>query len=292
MVINIKIKINNEEKNLDLLNDFIFKKIFGESGCEKDTLYIINTITERNFKTLTYLPTEMEGEHNKHKKSSTDVLVGINQDVIVNIECQKQIQDGFHRRSHFYNNRIQSIFLTAGDHHKKLPLAIMINILDFNIKEPAIQKLKNYHNTFIPCEKNQRQYSLDDITETHFVELPKFRKNLKKGNIDLNNPKDRLMVILDVKSPENLIKKVIKMDSFAKNVYNKAERLLQDRDGYLAYIKADQAERDKEAQLRYGEEKGKKEEKVEIAIKLKNKGYSLEEISEITALTIDFIEKL
>jgi len=128
--------------------------------------------------------------------------------------------------------------------------------------------------------------------------------SLKKGNIDLNNPKDRLMILLDVKSPDNLIKKVIEMDSFAKNVYNKAERLLQDRDGYLAYIKADQAERDKKAQIRYGEEKGekrgekkgrkegKKEEKVEIAIKLKNKGYSFEEISDITDLTIDFIEKI
>jgi len=292
----IKIKINGEYKSFDILNDFLFHKVFGENGCQKELLYVINIFTEKNFKTLTYLPTDKKGEHDKHKASSSDVCVQISDEIIVNIESQKQIQEGFHKRSQFYSDRIQSLFLTMGDNHEKLPFTIMINIVNFNIKHPTFKKLKKYHNAFIPCEKEQRQYSLDDISETHFIELTKFRKDLKKGNIDLNNPKDRLMILLNEKSPEHLIKKVIKMDKFAYDVYKKAERVLQDRDGYLAYIKADMAERDKNAQIRYGKKEGieigKEENNLEVAKKLKNEGVSIEIIAKATGLSVSKIKEL
>ena len=104
------------------------------------------------------------------------------------------------------------------------------------------------------------------------------------------------MILLNEESPEHLIKKVIKMDSFAYNTYKKAEKVLQDRDGYLAYIKADMAERDKKAQMRYskneGIEIGKEKNKLEIAEKLKNKGYSIEEICEITSLPLSKVKKV
>jgi len=70
----IKIRINNKEMNIDLLNDFLFGKLFGETGCQKETTHIINTYTKRNFKTLKYEPNEIKGEHQNNKKSITDVL--------------------------------------------------------------------------------------------------------------------------------------------------------------------------------------------------------------------------
>ena len=98
------------------------------------------------------------------------------------------------------------------------------------------------------------------------------------------------------------------MDSFAKNVYKKAERVLQDRSGYLAYIKADQAERDRIAQIEYGRqegieigrkegrkegrEKGREEVNIEIAKNLKNEGVSLELIAETTGLPLSKVKKL
>jgi hypothetical protein len=70
----IKIKVNDEEKNIDLLNDFLFGKLFGERGSEKETLHIINTFTERNFKTIIYGLNEIKREYKEGKKSITDVL--------------------------------------------------------------------------------------------------------------------------------------------------------------------------------------------------------------------------
>ena len=166
----------------------------------------------------------------------------------------------------------------------------MINLLDFEIHE-----IDDYHTTFTLCEKNHKYY-LDDVMETHYIELPKFRKMVKKGNIDLSDPKTRLMLILDNQTPNKLFKKVIKMDEYAKQLYKKTEEVLQDKATYLSYIRAEQAKLDEQAQMEYreekGREKGKKEEKIENAKKMKNKGISLEDIFEITGLDIEFIKKL
>lgn len=105
MVIKIKITINNKEKSIDLLNDFLFSKIFGERGCEKEALYLINTYTEKNFTSLNYELNEMKGAHKGNKKSATDILVITNDDTIVNIESQIRKQKKFHKRSHYYNSK-------------------------------------------------------------------------------------------------------------------------------------------------------------------------------------------
>ena len=287
----IKITINNKEENIDLLNDYLFAKLFSEKNCEKETLHLINTITEKNFKHLSYEPNELQGRYKKHKRSVTDVLVMMDEGTIVNIESQIETQKKFHKRSHFYNSKILSIFLNVGEDYGDMPKIIMINILDFNLHENG-----NYHKTFVLCDKKNKEYILDDILETHYIELPKFRKEVKKGNINLSNPKDRLILLLNKNTPQNLIDKVIKMDKFAKNIYNKTLHVLQDQQEYLSYIRVQQAEQDKKNIVKYAEEKGEqkglKKGKVEIAIKLKKLDFSIEQIAEITEMPLAEIKKL
>lgn len=100
------------------------------------------------------------------------------------------------------------------------------------------------------------------------------------------------MILLNKNSPKELVDKVIKMDKIANNIYKKTGHVLQDRAEYLTYIRAEQAELDKKAQMKYREEKGKEEKEVEIAINLKNKGISLEIIAETTGMSISRIKKL
>jgi predicted transposase/invertase (TIGR01784 family) len=171
-VLIIKIRTNKEVENVNLLNDYLFTKLFGEKGCESETLHIINTFTENSFKDLTYVSNELEGQHKKDKKSITDVLITMGDGTFVNVESQIAEQKEFYKRSHFYNSKLYSIHLNVGDSYKELPKTIMISILDFDIHD-----LKEYHTTFILCEKNNREYSLDDITENHYIELPTFRKS-------------------------------------------------------------------------------------------------------------------
>jgi predicted transposase/invertase (TIGR01784 family) len=241
----------------------------------------------------------MIGRHKRNKKSNVDVLVMMNNGTFVNIEAQRRKQEKFHKRSHFYNSKIYSIFLNEGKDYDELPMSIMINILDFNLL-----KSENYHHAFILYDKINKKYTIGDILETHYIELPKLRKKVKTGNIDLNNPKIRLLLLLDEKTPQKLIQKVINMDKNVNNIYQKALNALQNQKEYLSYIRAEQAELDYKAQLKYAEKtgvkkgkfegkvEGKADSKIEIAIKLKKLDITLEKIAEITGIPVEEIEEL
>jgi predicted transposase/invertase (TIGR01784 family) len=245
-VIKIRIIANYEEKNVDLLDDYYFGKLFGEEGCEAQTLHLINTFTGKNFKDLSFKPNELRGQHKSDKKSITDVLVVTNNGTIVNIESQIKKQEKYHKRSQLYHSKINAIILSVGDDYEKAPMVIMINIIDFNL-----HKLEKYHTKFKFHEEDSDKYSMDDITEIHYIELPTFRKRLKNGNVDLNDPKDRAMILLNEKSPQKLVDKVIKMDEFANNVYEKVLRLIEDKGEALSRIRVEQAKQDREAEMKY-----------------------------------------
>ncbi|MCL2115953.1 MAG: hypothetical protein FWH29_07010, partial [Methanobrevibacter sp.] len=153
---------------------------------------------------------------------------------------------------------------------------------------------------------------LNDIQETHFIELPTLRQELKKHELDLNDPKIRLNILFNKKTPKKLLQKVIKMDKHINKMYEKAQLALQNQEEYLAYIRAEQAELDHKAQIRYGERKGEKngvkkgekigvkkgekiglkKGKMEVAIKLKKLAYPIKEIAEVTGISVEKIKEI
>ena len=285
-----------QEININLLNNFLFSKIFGEKGCEREILYLINVITGKNFKSLTFISNELKGEYKNNKKSITDVLVTTNDGTLVNVESQIAKQKNFHKRSHFYNSRICSILLRVGQSYEELPMTIIINILNFTLHK----EIEDYHTKFTLTENKEKNYSIPDLMETHYIELTKLRKLVREDNIDLNDPKTRLILFLDEKTPKKLIKKVIKMDEFGKNIYEKSAHILQDQEEYLAYIRAEQTELDTKAMIDCGKEEGEEKGikkgiekgKIEVAIKLKELNLPIEQIAEATGITPAKIKKL
>jgi len=305
-------------KKLNLLNEYLFPKIFGENGCEEETLHLINTFTGKNFTDVYYIPKEMEGLHKGNKKSNVDVMVLVNDGSFVNIEAQIKPQKSFHKRSHMYNSRIYSVQVQVGEDYEKAPKTYMINILDFDLL-PTV----DYHSILVLCDKKSN-FMIEDIIEIHYIELPKFRKELRKGNLDLNDPLTRILLLLNKSTSPDLMEKVINMDKSVNKMFEKTIHVLQDQKEYLAYIRAEQADLDYKAQIKYateigaekGEKKGiKKGEKkgikkgiekgikkgvaigaekkeIEIAKNLKNKGFPLEIIAETTGLTLEKIKKL
>jgi predicted transposase/invertase (TIGR01784 family) len=299
----IIIGIVRNGKEIDPLNEYLFPKLFGERGCEEETLHLLNIITEKNFKNLSYEPSEIEGLHRGNKKSNVDVLIVTDDATVVNIESQINQQKEFHKRSHFYNSKIYSVFLKVGGKYKELPKTIMINILSFDLHGSD-----DYHSTFVLCDKRSKNYMIEDIVETHYIELPKFRKELKKGNLNLNDPKVRLILFLDVKTPQDLFEEVIKMDKTVNKLYEKTLHVLKDQKEYLAYIRAEQAEQDHKNMIKYAAEKGEKigvekgkiegervgveKGKIEIAINLKKLDFPLKKIAEITGISMEEIKEL
>ena len=103
----------------------------------------------------------------------------MNDGSLVNIESQIESQKSFHKRSPMYNSKIYAVLIKVGMIMKSY-LKSMINILDF------ISSTENYHSTMVLYDK-KINFVLEDIMEIHYIELPKFRKDLRKGNIDLND---------------------------------------------------------------------------------------------------------
>jgi len=72
----------------------------------------------------------------------------------------------------------------------------------------------------------------------------------------------------------------------------KQHRFYKIKKEYLTYIRAEQAELDHKGQIKYAEEKGRKEGKLEIAINLKKEGFSLESIAKTTGIPLSKVKKL
>jgi len=133
---------------------------------------------------------------------------------------------------------------------------------------------------------------MEDIIEIHYIELPKFRKRLSKGNLDLNDSLIRILLLLNKSTSPDLMEKVMNMDESVSKMYEKTLHVLQDQKEYLAYIRAEQAELDEKAQIKYAVDEGKEERELEIAIKLKNEGIPFETIANATGLPLEKIKKL
>ncbi|MCL2114950.1 MAG: hypothetical protein FWH29_01880 [Methanobrevibacter sp.] len=82
------------------------------------------------------------------------------------------------------------------------------------------------------------------------------------------------------------------MDESVNKMFEKTIHVLQDQREYLAYIRAEQADLDYKAQIKYATDKGREEEKIKIAIKLKKLDYPLKEIAKITGMPVKEIKKL
>ena len=246
-------------------------------------MYLINTFTGKAFESLIYRVNELRGLHVGNKNSVVDVLVEMNDGTIVNIEAQKSVQKDFHKRSYFYSSKIASSLLFVSEDYVVLPLVIMLNFLDF-----TLFKEENFYSKFIKWDEISKNQVIRDVDVFYYIELTKLRRNLRYNQVNLNDGKVRLSLLLDENTPKELVKEVIKMDKMALKIHEKARIVLQNQDEYLAYIRAEQAEQDIKAQIRYAEEK----KAMEIAIKLKKLDYPINEIAEITDLSVEEIKKL
>ena len=165
------------------LNDFIFKKLFGETENIDNLKSFLNAVLNKD-KTQELVELEIINEKElttdniQDKKGIIDVLAKTSDGTNINIEVQLTNQDNMDKRTLFYWSRIYSRSIVKGEDYSNLNKVITINILDFNYIE-----LEKYHTTFTLRENDNTEYKLTDILELHFIEKPKF-KNIEKKNLE------------------------------------------------------------------------------------------------------------
>jgi predicted transposase/invertase (TIGR01784 family) len=300
---------------LNPLVDIIFKKIFGEDKqtCLAFICAVLNWKQEDiaglefEFVDKDLLPFYPEG-----KQGFLDVLVKFKNGTLVNIEIQFSNQSFYGKRSLFYWSHKYSSQLRSAGKYAELKKVIAIHIL----REEHFKGYTKMHTKVGACdiETGRHLPQLADL-EIHFIELSKFDNQVTQDTLTqwclfLKEPN---MIIETSNIDESIKRAYAELKKMSQNTLARAEyeeRLKQLRDlesiKDTAFEKGLQEGLDHGLQqglqkglqqgLQQGMEKGREEGREEglktMIQAFYNNGFTLEKISEITALSLTEIEKI
>ena len=275
---------------LQLTNDYIFKRLFSKKGNEDILKDLLEGILEIPIKEVEVMQeVELERVDIKDKLGVLDIKAIINENITVNIEMQIVDEKNMIERTLYYWAGLYYTGLKRGKDYKLNNKVITINILMYNIF-----KKENYH-TIATIRDNENKEKITDRLEIHFIELPKFLKSKENGNRKL---RQWLEFICNKRKGE--IEMAVKENEKIAKASQEWEYLRGDEAvKRMAFLK-EKWERDwnsgmhsaEEAGIEKGMKKGKREEKKEIAIKMIHEKIDEEIISKVTNLSLDEIEKL
>jgi predicted transposase/invertase (TIGR01784 family) len=266
-------------------NDFIFKKIFGETknaDLLKDLLESILTDIKID-KVEINKDVSLERKMITDKLGILDILATLNNNTKVNIEMQVQNYYNTVERSLFYGTGEYHHNLDSGEDYINIPRSISIWITDYNVFEDG---------PFHERARLRRDYENKVLTnklEIHYIQLPKFRAKCKR----ISSKLEEWLTFIE---NENL--EAIKMSNnkYIKKAEEEFEYLTGDEETKrLAYLR-EKAIRDERAAMAYakkeGKKEGKQEGKKEIAKKMLAEKMDINLIIKITGLTKEEIENL
>jgi predicted transposase/invertase (TIGR01784 family) len=281
---------------LDPRTDIAFKKLFGDMNHKNILISFLNSVLGRQAGSMIVDvvindPSNIP-ETPAFKASIVDVRCTDQSGSQYIVEMQVSEQKYYAARAQYYSSLALVRQLKKSGHYEKLVPVIFIGILNFKLF-----KNDNYLNHHFIIDKETFECELKHL-EFHFIELPKFTKELA----ELNNILDKWVYFLKYADsldsiPESLQEPVIKE---AFGVLEQGNWSIPELEAYDAYLDAarsaagqlesaeDRGEARGEAR---GIEKGRLEEKMRLAEQLLDV-LDMNIIAEKTGLDIADLEKL
>ncbi|SHK48195.1 Rpn family recombination-promoting nuclease/putative transposase [Tepidibacter formicigenes] len=280
------------------LNDFVFKKLFGENEVKDNLIAFLNSVLDKKDRerlvSVEILDNkDLTREMIDDKEGILDVRAKTKDGTQIDIEVQLTDEHNMEKRTLFYWSRLYSKELKKGQNYNKLNKVITINILDFKYLE-----IDKFHSKFHLWEDEIKDYMLTDLVEIHFIEIPKFRelpnKNLKEDKLQ------RWLTFFNQDISEEELKELIAMDADIKRAEKRLEYLSSDpkmREIYEAREKAlhdriSRMENAMEKGIKKGKKIGEEKAKIDIAKKLILMDMDTEQILNATGLSKEDIDKL
>lgn len=272
------------------LNDFIFKKVFGEKGNEDILISFINAVLKRTKKEKIV---ELEIIDNKQltkelildKTGIIDVRAKTSNGENIDIEVQLTDQGNMDKRTLFYWGKMYLENIKQGQDYTSLEKVITINILDFEFLGT-----ETYQSSFHLWEDIEKDYMLTDVVEIHFLELPKFRK--KKDKDYRENDIERWLMFLEKDISESTLKELISLDTAIEKAEQKIEYLSSDEEAMRIYYERERSLHERANMISSAEARGVEKGKLEIAKNLLDMKISIEQIVLATGLTEEEINKI
>ena len=202
----------------------------------------------------------------------------------IQVELQIAEQSGYIQRSLYYASGLIQHQLKAGESYFQLTPIIQINILDFSLLPGESIVCR-----FLLKEKDSNAILTEDF-QIIYVELSKFQKTEIE---DLLTEAEIWFYLLN--NIQNLTEKsrmeILKKKPDLKNDFGVLEMYSSDPEKQREFEERLRADENYAYELAVKFEKGKLEKSLETARKMKDKGFSIDDIIEITGLTKEELSK-
>ena len=271
-----------------------FKKIFGTEGNKDLLISLINSIVgeEDQVVDITLLNPYNQKNFKNDKLSILDIKAEGSDGKKFNIEIQITDEADYDKRALYYWAKLYGDQLKESEDYSKLEKVIGIHILNFT----SIPKSEKYHNAFSITEKETGLHYFKQL-ELHTIELKKFTDQLGKEFEDIGS---KIQTSLDLWSAfltRNDLLSTAKISQAlddapikkAIEVLNVMNFTKEEREAYEDHLKWLRIEANS---LKKAEEKGRKEEKLEIARNMLNESLPIEKIAALTGLTEKEVKNL
>ena len=270
-------------KNLNLTNDFVFKKVFGKKGNEsilKDLLEAILKIKIKKIELQTEV--ELERELIDDKTGVLYIEATIDDNTIIDIEMQMRNQYSMKERSLFYWAGLYYTALKKKGEYKENKRVITINIVNFDMFKEG-----PYHEK-IELRREYKNILLTNKLEIHFIQLSKF---LKEGQEEKDKKMWQWLTFICNKNRKE-VERVMKENKEIEKANEELEYLTgDDAVRRIAFLR-EKAERDYISNMSGAREEGAKKAKIEIAKAMLAEGMEKEKIIKITGLTEEEMEEI
>lgn len=254
------------------------------SGNEEITKGLLNSIMDTEIKEVKLECKEtLDKDIYSDKVGILDIKAKLNDEMWCDIELQVIDERNIEKRMLFYWSKMYNTQLKSGENYRLLKKTVVILIADYELKQ--LQEIRSPLTKWEIREKDNSEIVLTKDLEFYILEMPKVTKynGLNKTLINwvkfIKNPE--VLTMEDYEENESLKKAKDALDDFNE----------EDEEDLMA-AKRIMAIADKMAIEEAGFDKGMETKKIEITKKMLKKSMDINEISEITGLSIEEIEKL
>jgi predicted transposase/invertase (TIGR01784 family) len=275
-----------EFKYADLLDDDVFKLVFGRESTKDVMIEFLNqVIPDRKIVDLEFIDKEMHSAERDAKGVVYDMFCKTDSGARIIVEVQRRKQPFYPERAVYYSTfQIQRQVEAGADAYDFLPVYV-VNILDFKMdKHDVGTDIKTVYRLY---EERSRRLLTDRMTFI-FIELPRFMKTIDEldGNVlegmyfCFKN-----MSVLDERP------KVLTHQIFSK-IFEVSELYNMDQDTRDKVIHKMTTERDLRNQMAYARQEAIEEGLTEVARGMLADGMPVDKIAKYTNLSIEEIEAL
>lgn len=274
--------------------DVAFKKIFGTESNKDLLISLINSIVgeEDQVADITLLNPYNHKNFKNDKLSILDIKAEGSNGKKFNIEIQITDEADYDKRALYYWAKLYTDQLKESEDYSTLEKVIGIHILNFT----SIPKAQKYHNVFHITEKETGLKYFNEL-ELHTIELKKFTDKLGKDFEDIGskikNSLDMWSAFLTrndllktAKLPKSLDGAPVKKAIEVLNVMNFSD---EEREAYEDHLKWLRIEANT---LKKAEEKGAKNQSLEIARSMFQENLPTDQIARLTGLSEKELKKL